>query len=181
MRRELAVPLPPDTLVDDMYLPLAAFFRGYRVVLVDARAFDAPTMLETEFRRKVRTLAGVYQVIGAYPRLLGPANRMWLHFVSHKLARLLLPWALLAAAALSFALPAPWRLPMLAAQAAFYGLASADALVPESRRLKRATSAARTFCVLMAASLCAVSIWFVESRALWGRPTGTRARAAAGR
>src|SRR5262249_27307012 len=30
MRRELATPLPENTLVDDMFLPLAAFFRGYR-------------------------------------------------------------------------------------------------------------------------------------------------------
>ena len=28
MRRELAVPLPLDVLLDDMYLPLSAFFRG---------------------------------------------------------------------------------------------------------------------------------------------------------
>ncbi len=32
--------------------------------------------LEAEFRRKVRTLAGVYQVIAAYPALPRPANRM---------------------------------------------------------------------------------------------------------
>ena len=28
MRRDLARPLPPGTLVDDMFLPLAAFFAG---------------------------------------------------------------------------------------------------------------------------------------------------------
>src|ERR1035441_2637384 len=35
MRRHLAPLLPRGTLNDDMYLPLAAFFRGYRVVLDD--------------------------------------------------------------------------------------------------------------------------------------------------
>src|SRR5205085_2641067 len=96
MRRELAVPLPADTLCDDMYLPLAAFVRGYRVVFDEsAKAFDYPTALQTEFRRKVRTLAGVFQIVGAFPWLLSPANPMWIHFVSHKLGRLLLPWALL--------------------------------------------------------------------------------------
>ena len=103
MRRELAKPMPADTLADDMYLPLAAFFGGYRVILdTSAKAFDDPTGLDTEFRRKVRTLAGVYQVARFYPALLGPGNRMWLHFVSHKLARLLLPWAMLAGAVASF-------------------------------------------------------------------------------
>src|SRR5258708_6877799 len=69
IRRELAVPIPPDVLLDDVYLPLAPFFRGYRLVVEEsARAFDYPTTLETEFRRKVRTLAGVYQLIRIYPR-----------------------------------------------------------------------------------------------------------------
>ena len=98
MRRKLAAPLPPGTLVDDMYLPLSAFFRGYRVILDDsAVAYDFPTPLASEFRRKLRTLAGVYQVIGQYPALLSLHNRMWIHFVSHKLARLVMPWAMLTA------------------------------------------------------------------------------------
>ena len=58
MRRELAVPLPSDMLLDDVYLPLAAFFRGYRVILESsARAYDYPTELGSEFLRKVRTYA----------------------------------------------------------------------------------------------------------------------------
>ncbi len=102
MRRELAAPLPEGTLNDDMYLPLEAFFRGYRVILDDsALAFDYPTPLASEFRRKVRTLAGVYQIVGSYPALLGPRNRMWIHFFSHKLARLVMPWAMIVAAGAS--------------------------------------------------------------------------------
>src|SRR5713226_3752704 len=81
MRRELAVPLPADVLLDDVYLPLAAFFRGYRVILESsARAYDYPTELGSEFLRKVRTLAGVYQTLRYYPALLTHRNRMWLHF-----------------------------------------------------------------------------------------------------
>ncbi len=36
LRRELAVPIPPDQLLDDVYLPLAAFFRGYRLIVEPA-------------------------------------------------------------------------------------------------------------------------------------------------
>jgi cellulose synthase/poly-beta-1,6-N-acetylglucosamine synthase-like glycosyltransferase len=170
MRRSLAHPLLPDTLNDDMALPLGAFFDGYRVILDDsALAFDYPTALASEFRRKVRTLAGVYQVMGRFPRLLGPGNRMWIHFVSHKLARLLLPWALLAVAAATWFLPAPWNLYAAIIQIACYGLALADYILPDRFPLKRLTSPARTFVVLMAASLCAVSILFVPARLLWGR------------
>ena len=33
MRRSLAKPIPPDTLIDDAVIPLHAFFDGYRVVI----------------------------------------------------------------------------------------------------------------------------------------------------
>ena len=135
MRSELANPIPPGTLLDDMYLPLIAFFRGYRVVMEDAAlAYDIPAVLNSEFRRKVRTLAGVYQIIGRFPALLTPANRMWIHFVSHKLGRLLLPFALLAIAVSSFALPRPFRGMALLAQAGFYALASWTAGFPSGFR-----------------------------------------------
>ena len=168
MRRHLAPPLPQGTLNDVMYLPLAAFFRGYRVVLDDAAlAFDGPTMLASEFRRKVRTLAGVYQIVGSYPALLGPHNRMWIHFFSHKLARLLMPWAMIAAAVASFGLPAPWNVWAVSAEASACVLALLDVWLPAGFPFKRLTSPVRTFAVLMTASLCALAILFVPPRVLW--------------
>jgi biofilm PGA synthesis N-glycosyltransferase PgaC len=168
MRRDLAPVLPPGTLNDDMYLPLAAFFRGYRVILDDsARAFDFPTQLTSEFRRKVRTLAGVYQIVGRYPALLGPRNRMWLHFFSHKLARLLMPWALIAAAISGFGMPAPWNQWATTAQAAAYLLAMLDPLIPGRFPLKRLSAPVRTFTVLMIASWVAVLMVFVPAGLLW--------------
>jgi len=168
MRREFAVTLPPETLLDDVHLPLVAFFRGYRVVLDEsARAYDYPASLHSEFRRKVRTLAGNYQIIGQYPALLGPANRMWIHFVSHKLGRLLLPFALGLMAIVSFGLPGMWAAFAVSVQAFFYCFAALDLLVPESSFVKRLSSPARTFVVLMAASLFAVSIFFLPGQSFW--------------
>ena len=168
MRRQLASPLPEDTLNDDMYLPLAAFFRGLRVILDDsALAYDYPTALASEFRRKVRTLAGVYQIVGFYPALLGPRNRMWIHFFSHKLARLLMPWAMIAAAVASLGLPAPWNVWAVGAEASACALAWLDVWLPAGFPLKRLTSPIRTFAVLMAASLCALAILVVPPRVLW--------------
>jgi hypothetical protein len=168
MRRELARPLPLGVLNDDMYLPLVAFFRGYRVILDDAAlAFDCPTPLASEFSRKVRTLAGVYQIVGYFPALLGPRNRMWIHFFSHKLARLAMPWAIIAAAVASFGLSAPWKGWALGAQGAAYTLSLLDVWLPDHLPLKRLTSPVRTFAVMMTASLCALAILFVPPRALW--------------
>ena len=168
LRRELIVALPEDTLLDDMYLPLAGFFRGYRLI-VDRRArmFDYPTGLSSEFRRKVRTLAGNYQILRHYPGLLGPANRLWFHYLSYKFARLLLPFALIAVLVCSVGLPRPWNLLLVAAQALFYGVAAADRYVADGSPVKRVSAPVRTFVTLMAASLCAVSILFRPSAALW--------------
>jgi|SRR5690348_15320177 len=168
IRRTLAVPIPADTLLDDVYLPLAVYFQGYRLVMDPrARAYDLPTSLETEFPRKMRTLAGNYQILRAYPALLGPGNRMWVHFVSYKFGRLLLPWLLLILAAASFGLPAPWREALLAGQAVFYGLALADVWILKPRILKRVSSSAHTFLVMMIATLGGLSVLFIPPRTLW--------------
>jgi len=177
MRRRLAVPLPPGTLLDDVYLPLAAFFRGYRVIVErEAKAYDDPANLRSEFLRKVRTLAGVYQIVRAYPALLSPANRMWIHFVSHKIGRLLLPHALIVMAVATYGLPGLWREAAFGAQGLLYLSSGLDRWVPESWVLKPATSAARTFVVLMTAAFCAVPSFMFGGLDLW---TDTRIRATA--
>jgi hypothetical protein len=158
---------------------MAAFFHrrsgfrtGYRVIFEEkARAYDRTAALEDEFRRKVRTLAGVYQIMRFYPELLGPGNRMWIHFLSHKVARLLMPFALLAMAVSSCFLPPGWREAAWAAQGAFYLAALLDSLLPRRFPGKALTSAARTFVVLMAAALLAVAIFVVPARRLW-KPGG---------
>ena len=176
MRRRLAVPLPPGTLLDDVYLPLAAFFRGYRVIVERAaKAYDEPTDLGPEFLRKVRTLAGVYQIVRAYPALLSPAHRMWLYFVSHKIGRLLLPHALIVMAVSSFVLTGVWSEVAVGAQAGFYLCSGVDRWIPERWLLKPLTSAARTFVVLMAAAFCAIPSFLFGGLDLW---TETRVPAA---
>lgn len=167
MRRELAPPIPKGILDDDVFVPLAAFFRGFRSILEPAaKAFDTPTSLDVEFRRKVRTQAGVYQLLRYYPQLLGPGNRMWIDFISHKFGRLMLPWLLVALFAVSLVLPWPWRVAALL-QAGFYVIAIADRFLPEGLGLKRVTSPVRTFVVLVAAAACAVSILLVPAEQLW--------------
>lgn len=169
LRRSLAVPVPGDILLDDMYLPLSAFFRGYRCIVEDrAVAWDVPTSVSTEFVRKVRTLAGNYQLLRYYPQLLSPiGNRMWLHYVSYKLGRLLLPWFLILAAISTFFLPSPWMAIALSIQALVYALAFLDPHLPQRNPLKRIASPARTFLTMMLAAIFALKIWFVDPRSLW--------------
>jgi cellulose synthase/poly-beta-1,6-N-acetylglucosamine synthase-like glycosyltransferase len=97
LRRHLWSPLPADTLLDDVLAPMRAVLAGTRIVFEErARAFDhAAIDAAAESRRKVRTLAGNYQILSQEPRLLVPiANPVWIQYVSHKIGRLLIPWAL---------------------------------------------------------------------------------------
>jgi poly-beta-1,6-N-acetyl-D-glucosamine synthase len=168
LRRTLAVPIPQDTLLDDVYLPLSAFFRGYRLVLEEsAKTFDYPTNLNSEFKRKVRTQAGLYQILREYPQLLSSSNRMRIHFLSAKFARLLLPFLLILVLFSSFGLPEPFAEIAIAAQVIFYGIAFFDRWIPEDRLIKSVSSPIRTFVVLMAASLMACKIFFIPAKDLW--------------
>jgi cellulose synthase/poly-beta-1,6-N-acetylglucosamine synthase-like glycosyltransferase len=168
LRRELARPLPAAALIDDAYLPLAAIFGGYRFVFERrAIAYDYPTQLDVEFQRKVRTLAGLVQLVGSYPRLLNVFTRLGFHFFSYKLGRLLLPYALLLVAVSGFWLPRPWAQAAIGGQVLLYGLAALDHWVPAGFALKRLSAVCRTFVVLIAAALCAGSILFVPAARLW--------------
>ena len=89
--------------------------RGYRVVFNEqARAFDrAAADADAEARRKVRTLAGNYQILALEPALLLPwRNPVWLQYVSHKLGRLAVPYAMLAIFVASIVLAGRRRQPI---------------------------------------------------------------------
>jgi biofilm PGA synthesis N-glycosyltransferase PgaC len=180
LRRELARPLPAAAQIDDAYLPLAAIFAGYRFVFErQAIAYDYPTQLDVEFQRKVRTLAGLVQLMGSYPRLLNVFTPVGFHFFSYKLGRLLLPYALLLMAVSAFWLPGQWVEAAIGGQVLLYGLAALDHWIPSDFRLKRLSAACRTFVVLIAAAFCAGSILFVPAGRLW-KETRVKAGGATG-
>jgi cellulose synthase/poly-beta-1,6-N-acetylglucosamine synthase-like glycosyltransferase len=161
VRRSLFRPVPSGTLLDDVYWPLVVAMQGYRVVFDGrARAFDRlPERVGAEFRRKVRTLAGNFQLVARLPGALSPrGNPVWFALVSHKLMRLAVPWALLATAALAAARGGPVYHGLLAAQAGLT-LAGVAGLVPEVARRSRVASASASFLVLNAAAWVAFWVW----------------------
>jgi cellulose synthase/poly-beta-1,6-N-acetylglucosamine synthase-like glycosyltransferase len=134
LRRAAWRPLPPRTLLDDVLAPMRAVLDGHRVVFApEARAYDRSSPdADTERRRKVRTLAGNYQLLRLEPRLLSPfANPVWLQFVSHKLGRLVVPYALVALLASSAVLAHAGVIyaAALTLQVAFYVLAAHGAII----------------------------------------------------
>jgi biofilm PGA synthesis N-glycosyltransferase PgaC len=98
IRRSLYEDLPEDTILDDVLTPLRIVMEGKRAVFEpNARAYDTVACCPlAEYSRKVRTLCGNYQLAAQLPQLLVPwRNPIFVQFVSHKLGRLLVPWALL--------------------------------------------------------------------------------------
>ncbi|HEV2485793.1 MAG TPA: glycosyltransferase family 2 protein [Terracidiphilus sp.] len=96
IRRELFVPQPAGMILDDMFQPLSIIRQGYRSVL-DFRAcvYDTwPKKVEGEFHRKVRTLAGNFQLFQLAPWTLTLQNRVLFQLVSHKVMRLVVPYLL---------------------------------------------------------------------------------------
>jgi biofilm PGA synthesis N-glycosyltransferase PgaC len=99
IRRDLYRDIPEDTLLDDVLIPLQIVLDGKRAVFdPEAKAYDTVACCPlAEYGRKVRTLTGNYQLLVQAPELLSPLkNPIFFQLVSHKLGRLLVPYALIA-------------------------------------------------------------------------------------
>ena len=166
LRRSLWRPLPAETLLDDVLAPMRAVLNGWRIVFEErARAYDTASADATaESRRKVRTLAGNYQILGQEPRLLLPfVNPVWIQYVSHKVGRLVVPWALMAAFVSSGLLATSHWIyaAAFAAQLAFYLLAAVGGWV-----VQRVTRVAFTF-VMMNYAAVAGLVALGRGREIW--------------
>lgn len=100
IRRSVFEPYPANIILDDLYQPMRAVLKGYRVVFENgARAYDvASKRTKDEIRRKARTIAGNWQVFFSMRGLFDPRqNRAVFQFISHKVLRVLVPFFLLVA------------------------------------------------------------------------------------
>jgi cellulose synthase/poly-beta-1,6-N-acetylglucosamine synthase-like glycosyltransferase len=170
-RRALLNPIPEGLILDDVLIPMNVVRQGSRVLFEpDARAWDAPNLGESrEFQRKVRTLTGNYQLLQVAPWLLSGKNPIRFEFVSHKLMRLVAPFALLAALVSSAFLRAPFYRVALALQAVFYALSIAGWLGVKVGPLARLGDAAYTFVVLNTAAIVAFANVVMGRKAVWTR------------
>lgn len=156
LRTSLFMPMPAGTLLDDIWLPLHVAFAGKRVAMTDrAVAWDnASTQHGEEFNRKVRTLAGNWQLIARLRRLLLPwRNPVWFAWCSHKLSRLLAPWAMLGALLACALSPDPLYRALFLVQAIGYGFALFAIALPGLARRLPLASTAGTFLMLNTAAL----------------------------
>ena len=170
MRSELVPTLPAGLILDDMYLPATALFAGKWVWMArDAVALDSASKDESdEFRRKLRTLAGNWQLMAKLPRLLNPfGNPAWFAFVSHKLLRLIAPWALLAALIASACAVRPFYAVVFVAQLLAYAVAVLAIFYPRAALRLPLAGTAGTFVMLNVAALLSLPASLRGTRTLW--------------
>ena len=170
-RRALLDPLPEGTILDDVLLPMLVVRKNSRVVFDSgARAWDSPNLGQSrEFSRKVRTLSGNYQLLQLAPWLLTLDNPIRFQFVSHKLFRLAVPFALVALLLASLFLPQAFYRVALVSQIAFYGLSLAAMAEVKIGPLSRVADAARTFVLLNTAAVVAFVNFVTGRKAIWIR------------
>jgi cellulose synthase/poly-beta-1,6-N-acetylglucosamine synthase-like glycosyltransferase len=144
IRRSLFEPLPAQTVLDDVVIPMRIVLRGKRALFDPAaRAYDTVAASpEIEYDKKRRTLMGNYELLVEMPELLLPwRNPIFVQLLSHKVGRLVIPYCLVALLLSNLFLLHGFYLLFFACQVVWYLMACAGWLISLGHR---ATSAAAT-------------------------------------
>jgi len=153
IRRALFEPVPSDTVLDDVVIPLRILRRGYSILYEpDAKAYDrASDTARQEFVRKVRTIAGTFQLFARERWLLNPRrNRLWFETLSHKALRLAIPLlhAALLVANVALIDEGLFYQIVMGGQTAFYAAGLAGHLFRHAHRRPRIITIPYTMCLL---------------------------------
>jgi len=177
IRRDLYVPIPPETLIDDFVIPLLAKLRSGCAIVYDCHAAareETPPDVSSEFHRRARIGAGGFQSICMLWRLLDP-RRGWIAFtfLSHKVLRWLCPFFMIGLLASNALL---WDHPFfgwaLGAQAVFYIVSLLAMLAPRGLRLPKPIRLMTMFTSMNAALLVGFVRWLRKGqKAAWRRTT----------
>ncbi|MFT5756260.1 MAG: biofilm PGA synthesis N-glycosyltransferase PgaC [Alteromonadaceae bacterium] len=159
MARHSLIPIiPEDTLLDDMYTPMHMIKNGFKIKFETlAIAYDSSSASTAEeFHRKVRTLAGNFQLISQFPWLMHPTkNPLFWQFFSHKVLRLLMPYCLTLLLLSSFLLEDTLFNYFFWAQIGFYLYSMIAFLMIKRAKELPFASICTSFCSLQLASLLA--------------------------
>lgn len=177
MPRHLWEACPPDTIIDDFFIPMRLMMQGWKTVYAPAALAeeDLPPLAADEFGRRIRIGAGNFQTLMRCLPMLNPARGLaaWAFF-SHKVLRWLGPFFMifiLAGSGIQAMRGHPAGIPLLFAQAVFYGAACAGTKQRQSRGLSGKLAAVATHFVSMnLALLLGFFRWIKGSQqAAWNR------------
>jgi poly-beta-1,6-N-acetyl-D-glucosamine synthase len=159
MRRGVFRDIPPGSYCEDVTVCLYARSRRYTVRWEPgAKVYEVMRDPYTEFRRKVRTLVGNYQLLCQFwPMYLPWRGRLAFTLISHKVCRLFIPLglALIFTATCALALTHPFYFAALLGQTMLYG-AGGMAMLQAAWRRSKVVNACGAFCMLNWAALVAM-------------------------
>jgi len=177
MPRQLWESCPPDTIIDDFFIPMRLMMKGWKTVYAPAAIAeeDLPPKAGDEFGRRIRIGAGNFQALTRCLPMLNPAMGLaaWAFF-SHKVLRWLGPFFMIfiAAGTLLWLLAgSPSALPLLFGQAVFYAAAWAGWRGHSiSGPVRKITGTAHHFTAMNIALLLGFFRWLKGSqKAAWNR------------
>lgn len=169
VRRSLFQEMPPNLILDDVYVPMRVAMLGSRVVMTPrALSFDVPALdQKAEYTRKRRTMVGNIQLLRVFPELLSPVhNPLFIRFVSHKILRLLTPFCFVALLFLSAILPGWIYQTFFAVELGLYLLGFLGLWVNFA-----VLSVPAAFVLMHAAIFAAVWHWNDDAAHVWTQPT----------
>jgi hypothetical protein len=163
------VPLPNGIILDDVYLPMSILRSGKRVTFEpEAEAWDDIVLpFAAEFRRKVRTLSGNYQLLRMAPWTLDPTKHYFIPFLSHKILRLIVPFALIILLFATVNLDGLVFKSALLIQVCLYAAALEALISPSHGVLFRICEVPFRFVMLNAAALIAFTRAFTLRKEKW--------------
>lgn len=170
VRIKLFRPLPAQTLLDDVLIPMNICMQGYRTIF-EGRAIAYDTVsknLALEKKRKIRTLAGNWQLLFLEPVLLNPLkNPLWIRFISHKIFRLLIPYVLIMLLFIAFSLKDVYSFLFLTAVALFFLISILPPLKGPFRLISKLSGIFRSIIFLNYFAFLAPLKLVLNSRKLW--------------
>lgn len=182
IRRELYQPLPAGTILDDVLTPMNIARTGKRVLFeAQAVAYDIISKnAAQEWRRKVRTLAGNWQLLSLASWIIFPwQNPLWWRYLSHKLLRLLVPFGMAILIVVSLLLPGSFYRFFTLLQLGFYAIALSGWLLPATRSL-RLVNLSYFFMVMNVAAVAGFWKWATGGCATAWQPAYSGKEAARG-
>ncbi|TFG90506.1 MAG: glycosyltransferase family 2 protein [Candidatus Atribacteria bacterium] len=176
VRRRLVAPIPDDTILDDVAIPAQVLKQGYRIIFEpDAIAYDdASSRIGIEFRRKVRTLTGNFQLFADNKWLLNPMqNRIFFQSISHKGFRLLIPYALIVSIVTSGLASQVFYTVLFWIQIAIY-ISGSITLISDSLKKNRLLNFLSLFLSLNSAAVVGLyKYMFIKPDARWKKGSGS--------
>ena len=161
IRKNLYKELPAEILLDDVLTPLNVVSQKFRVIFDDsAKAYDAVSAnVKGEWKRKVRTLAGNWQLVSEESVLRNAFNNSFIYRLFwHKMARLLVPYCLVSLLISSILADGGVYVIFAGLQIMFYSLAISTHFIAEFRRFSL-TKLCYFFCILNLAAMAGFWIW----------------------